>query len=80
VTDASFIGVSTQYLVRAAWGQELVVFAQNVGTGVLASGTPVSLHWEPGHTFALDLNGSAPVGSVGEVPVPTAGTAAGNGS
>ena len=29
VTDASFIGVSTQYLVRTPWGQELMVFEQN---------------------------------------------------
>ncbi len=31
VTDVSFIGVSTQYLVRMPWGQELMVFAQNTG-------------------------------------------------
>jgi spermidine/putrescine transport system ATP-binding protein len=79
VTDASFIGVSTQYLVRAAWGQELVVFAQNVGSGVLESGTPVSLHWEPAHTFALDLNGGAPALDSGEA-APAASTAAGSGS
>ena len=40
VTDASFTGVSTQYLVRMPWGQELMVFAQNLGTvGVLPPGT-----------------------------------------
>ena len=31
ITDASFIGVSTQYLVRMPWGQELVAFEQNRG-------------------------------------------------
>ncbi len=54
VTDTSFIGVSTQYLVRMPWGQELMVFAQNIGSGLLAAGTNVSLHWDPAHTFALD--------------------------
>ena len=32
VTDASFIGVATQYLVRMPWGQELTVVQQNDGT------------------------------------------------
>ena len=31
VTDVSFYGVSTQYLVRMPWGQELLVFEQNTG-------------------------------------------------
>ena len=31
VTDVSFVGVSTQYLVRMPWGQELQVFSQNTG-------------------------------------------------
>ncbi len=55
VSDASFTGVSTQYLVRMPWGQELMVFAQNLGTGgLLRRGTTVDLHWDPAHTFALD--------------------------
>ena len=29
VTDVSFVGVSTQYLVRTPWGQELTVFAEH---------------------------------------------------
>src|SRR5262249_32275220 len=43
VTDASFTGVSTQYLVRMPWGQELMVFAQNLGDEVLRPGTKVVL-------------------------------------
>ena len=31
VSDVSFVGVSTQYLVRMPWGQELTVFEQNTG-------------------------------------------------
>ena len=54
VVDASFSGVSTQYLVRLPWGQEAVVFAQNLGLGErFPSGTPVVLAWDVGHTFAL---------------------------
>src|SRR3954449_4649123 len=30
VTDTSFVGVSTQYLVRTPWDQELTAFSQNV--------------------------------------------------
>jgi spermidine/putrescine transport system ATP-binding protein len=55
VTDSSYIGVSTQYLVRTAWGQELMVFSQNTGGGEhISPGDDVMLHWDPAHTFALD--------------------------
>jgi len=54
VTDASFIGVSTQYLVKMPWGQELAVFEQNSGQEIHRPGSEVSLHWEPGQTFGLD--------------------------
>jgi spermidine/putrescine transport system ATP-binding protein len=53
--DSSFIGVSTQYLVRTAWGQELTVFAQNSGSGAgPRPGDAVALRWHPRHTFCLD--------------------------
>jgi spermidine/putrescine transport system ATP-binding protein len=74
VTDASFTGVSTQYLVRMPWGQELMVFAQNLGAGgVLVPGTKVDLHWDPAHTFALDGSGDVNAGAgidEGADPVP----------
>ena len=55
VTDASFTGVSTQYLVRLPWGQEVMVFAQNLGSGgVVAPGTTVDLSFDPRHAFTLD--------------------------
>ena len=52
VTDVSFVGVSTQYLVRMPWGQELMVFEQNTGASraVPASATPVDLHWHARRT------------------------------
>lgn len=55
VADVCFIGVSTEYLVRTPWGQELTVFAQNNGAEAgAASGDRVRLRWSPAHTFALD--------------------------
>ena len=57
VTDTSFMGTSTQYLVRTAWGQELTVFAQNRGTEVVAPGTAVTVSWAAEHTFAVAGDG-----------------------
>ncbi len=63
VTDASFTGVSTQYLVRMPWGQELMVFAQNIGVQKHFSvGDTVVLHWVPDHTFLLDASQDAEAG------------------
>jgi spermidine/putrescine transport system ATP-binding protein len=54
ISDASFIGVSTQYLVRMGWGEELAVFEQNTGAEIFRPGTDVTLHWHPEQTFGLD--------------------------
>jgi spermidine/putrescine transport system ATP-binding protein len=55
VTDASFTGVSTQYLVAAPWGQELMVFEQNLVVGErVRTGDEVVVHWSPDHSFGLD--------------------------
>jgi spermidine/putrescine transport system ATP-binding protein len=54
VTDAAYLGVSTQYLVRTGWGTELSVFVANSGaTGVLPVGADVVTHWRPEHAFLL---------------------------
>jgi spermidine/putrescine transport system ATP-binding protein len=54
VTDAAFIGVSSQYLVRAPWGQEISVFEQNLALEDLSRrGEEVIVAWAPGHSFAL---------------------------
>jgi len=64
VTDASYMGVSTQYLVRLPWDQEVSVFSQNLSTdGPMGVGEPVVLHWEPAHTFALDASQDADAGA-----------------
>jgi spermidine/putrescine transport system ATP-binding protein len=63
VTDVSFVGVSTQYLARLPWGQELTVFEQNTGAREsFRAGDRVDLHWMPGHTFLLDASQDASAG------------------
>ena len=63
VTDASFIGVSTEYLVETPWGQEIAVFAQNMRRDDrIVPGAEVSLTWDPAHTFALDARQAVDAG------------------
>ncbi|CAN5682546.1 ABC transporter ATP-binding protein [soil metagenome] len=64
VTDVSFVGVSTQYLVRMPWGQELQVFQQNTGrVEMFRVGAPVELSWRPEYAFLLDQSQDASAGS-----------------
>jgi spermidine/putrescine transport system ATP-binding protein len=64
VTDVSFVGVSTQYLTRLPWGQELMVFEQNTGARHgFRAGDAVDLHWMPDHTFVLDAAQDATAGA-----------------
>jgi len=63
VTDASFTGLATNYLVRLPWGQELMVVQQNDGTSRVAAGTQVTLGWAPEHGFALDARQDAHAGA-----------------
>ena len=57
VLDASYIGVSTQYVVQTAEGHRLTVYAQNLDTAgaaeLLANGQRVVLTWKPQHTFVI---------------------------
>ena len=69
VSDVSFVGVSTQYVVEMPWKQDLMVFEQNDGgTPTLRSGDPVSLSWNAPFTFGLD--GSEDVNAGSEVDDP----------
>lgn len=64
ITDASFVGVSVQYLVRMPWGQELTVFAQNNGAHApLGVSDVADLCWRPEHTFVLDARQDATAGA-----------------
>ena len=57
VLDASYIGVSTQYLVEMRDGRTMTVYAQNLETSgageMLADGQRVRLTWKPQHTFVI---------------------------
>ena len=64
ITDVSFVGVSTQYLVKMPWGQELQIFAQNTGrTEIFRVGEKVELSWRPEYAFLLDASQDAKAGA-----------------
>jgi spermidine/putrescine transport system ATP-binding protein len=65
VTDVSFVGVSTQYLVAMPWGQELMVFEQNTGhREPIRHGDEVDLAWSRSHAFLLDAGQDAHAGMI----------------
>ncbi|GIJ14115.1 MULTISPECIES: ABC transporter ATP-binding protein [Micromonospora] len=54
ISDASYVGVSTQYLLRTSWGTELSVFVANSGTQQrFAVGERAVAYWDPRHAFLL---------------------------
>lgn len=53
VTDASFNGVATTYLVAMPWGQELTVTRPNDGSPRAQRGDNVTLGWDPNQAFVL---------------------------
>ncbi|MBN9104372.1 MAG: ABC transporter ATP-binding protein [Propionibacteriaceae bacterium] len=53
VTDASFTGVATTYLVAMPWGQELTVTQPNDGSDRARPGDPVTLGWDPHQAFVV---------------------------
>jgi len=63
VTDVSFLGVATQYLVAMPWGRELTVVQQNDGMPRAALGSNVTLGWVPQNSFALDARQDADAGA-----------------
>ena len=64
IKDASFIGVSTQYVIDAPGVGELAVYEQNIERdGRLVPGADVVLHWSPAHTFGLDAAQSVLAGT-----------------
>jgi spermidine/putrescine transport system ATP-binding protein len=56
VIVAAFLGVSIQYVIRAAGGEELTVIQQNAEGAEpesFAAGRDVQLAWDPQHTFVV---------------------------
>ena len=54
VVDTSFVGVSTQYIVKANGCDELGVFVQNDGAQIFRPGSEVVVSWDPSQGFGLD--------------------------
>jgi spermidine/putrescine transport system ATP-binding protein len=63
VRDASYLGVSTQYVVETRHGDRVTVYEQNVERTVHGSlhrpGEEVRISWSPDHTFAVPAEQSA---------------------
>ena len=54
VVDASFVGVSTQYLVAAPWQGEVTAVSQNLDNTPHGVGSEVDVAWQPHHSFLVD--------------------------
>jgi spermidine/putrescine transport system ATP-binding protein len=67
VTDASYMGVSTQYTVETRGGARVVVYEQNrertTREELWARGDEVQLTWSVDHTFVVDVPGTDAVGA-----------------
>ena len=62
MTHASYLGVSTQYIVTLADGHKVTVFEQNVERATKSElwtpGEQVVLAWSPEHCFVVDETGT----------------------
>ena len=67
VRDASYLGVSTQYLVEARGGARIMVYEQNVERATKAElwtqGEAVQMTWSPDHTFVVRADDGGQPGS-----------------
>ncbi|MBT2409149.1 ABC transporter ATP-binding protein [Streptomyces sp. ISL-12] len=64
IADASFLGVSTQYVVDSPVCRDFAVYVQNIDRDPrLVPGAEVVVHWNPAHTFGLDAAQSAQDGT-----------------
>jgi spermidine/putrescine transport system ATP-binding protein len=63
IRDASYLGVSTQYIVEATGGVSLTVYEQNVERATKAElwapGEEVNVTWSPEHSFVVRETGGA---------------------
>ncbi|HEX8026255.1 MAG TPA: ABC transporter ATP-binding protein [Candidatus Limnocylindrales bacterium] len=64
ITDASYLGVSTQYIVRLEHGASVTIYEQNVQRATKAElwdrGEQVQLSWLPEHSFVVSEAGAGP--------------------
>jgi spermidine/putrescine transport system ATP-binding protein len=79
VRDASYLGVSTQYLVESLGGN-LTVYEQNVERAtrseLWARGDEVQMTWSPDHSFVVPADGPEPADNPTGGPPPIATPAA----
>jgi spermidine/putrescine transport system ATP-binding protein len=72
VSHASYLGVSTQYVVTLADGHRVTVFEQNVERATKAelwtAGEQVVLAWSPDHCFVVDEDDAGGVAESAEEP------------
>jgi spermidine/putrescine transport system ATP-binding protein len=72
ISDASYLGVSTQYQVALASGRRVTVYEQNVERATKAElwtpGEAVQLTWLPEHSFVVADAGSAADAAVEDQP------------
>ncbi|WP_055694525.1 ABC transporter ATP-binding protein [Streptomyces prasinopilosus] len=74
ISDSSYLGVSTQFVVDSPVCTAFEVYVQNVDRDPrLVPGAEVVLHWNPAHTFGLDAAQSLLAGTVDPAGVETAG-------
>jgi spermidine/putrescine transport system ATP-binding protein len=75
IVDASYIGVSTQYIVALRDGSRVTVYEQNVERAtkseLWARGEEVVMAWSPDHCFVVEEENGAPEAS-GRAPVAVA--------
>lgn len=61
VQDASYVGVSTQYVISTGDENEITVYAQNMDSvgpaGQFSEGDHVIVNWRPEHGFVLPVGG-----------------------
>jgi spermidine/putrescine transport system ATP-binding protein len=64
VVDASYMGVSTQYIVETRGGTRVMVYEQNISRTtrdeLWARGDEVHVTWLPEHTFVVETGAAAP--------------------
>jgi spermidine/putrescine transport system ATP-binding protein len=70
ISDASYLGVSTQYIVRLADGHRVTVFEQNVERATKSelwtTGEEVQMAWAPEHSFVVEAGPDDPTAEESE--------------
>ena len=72
IAHASYLGVSTQYIVQLPDGNRVTVFEQNVERAtkaeLWATGENVVLSWQPDHSFIVEDAGGTRTGELTPEP------------